>query len=53
MPKKHEKTNRRTQVKELPKQEQELSKDEQQKIKGGPRDSIFLPSIGRSEGSNT
>ncbi|HEY0080770.1 MAG TPA: hypothetical protein VGB73_19365 [Pyrinomonadaceae bacterium] len=51
MPKKQEKTNRRTQVKELPKQEQELSKDEQKKIKGGPLNSFFLPSINRSEGS--
>ena len=27
---------RRTQVKELPKREKELSKDEQKKVKGGP-----------------
>ena len=46
-------SERRTQVKELPKREQQLSKDEQKKIKGGPRDTTFLPSIGRSEGSNT
>ena len=29
------KPNRRTQVKELPKPQQELSKDEQKKVKGG------------------
>ena len=44
---------RKTRVKELPKQERELSKDEQKKIKGGPQNTIFLPSIGRSQGSDT
>ena len=29
------KSNRRTQVKELPKEEKELSKEEQKKVKGG------------------
>jgi hypothetical protein len=44
---------RRTQVKDLPKQETELSKAEQKKVKGGPRNTTFLPSIGRSSDSNT
>ena len=43
---------RRTQVKELPKQKQTLGKEEQKKIKGGPRNSTFLPSIGRIDGSD-
>ena len=47
------KVNRRTQVKDLPKLKKQLSKDEQKEIKGGPRDTTFLPSIGRSEGNNT
>ncbi|HEV2765676.1 MAG TPA: hypothetical protein VGV38_22015 [Pyrinomonadaceae bacterium] len=42
--KKADKPNqRRTQVKELPKQEKELGKDEQRKIKGGPISSGWLP----------
>lgn len=36
---------RRTQVKELPKPEQELSKEEQQKIKGGPKFIFTIPSL--------
>lgn len=44
---------RRTQVKELPRQEKELSKIEQKKIKGGPQNTIFLPSISRGESNNT
>jgi hypothetical protein len=35
----------RTQVKELPKREQELSKEEQKKIKGGPTQSSWLPAM--------
>lgn len=41
----------RTQVKDLPKQKQELSKSEQKKIKGGPRTAFFFPSISRTDGS--
>ena len=52
MPKKQEKTSRRTQVKELPKQEQELSKDEQKKIKGGPNSMQWIPSV-KSGGSGS
>ena len=46
------KSNRRTQVKELPKGEKELSKAEQKKVKGGPDAVIFLPNIGRGGGGN-
>ena len=37
---------RRTQVKDLPKEEKELSKDEQKKIKGGPGGGIVIDPIG-------
>ena len=47
------KPKRRTQVKELPKNEKELSKGEQKKIKGGPQTVSFLPSLGRSEGGSS
>ena len=51
--KKTKSTNRRTQVKELPKQEQQLSKEEQKKIKGGPTQSGWLPAMRNSgTGSN-
>ena len=55
MPKKQkdDTPKRKTQVKELPKHERELSKDEQKKIKGGPQTISFLPSVGRREGSDT
>lgn len=43
---------RRTQVKEIPRNEKELSQKEQKKVKGGPNQVVFLPNIGRS-GSNT
>ncbi|HEY0080773.1 MAG TPA: hypothetical protein VGB73_19380 [Pyrinomonadaceae bacterium] len=43
---------RRTQVKELPKEEKQLSTDEQKKIKGGPTFSDWMPA-GRSGGSST
>lgn len=49
--KQSDKPTRRTQVKELPRKEKELSRGEQQKIKGGPRTSAFFPSIGRTDGS--
>lgn len=53
MTQKKEHTNkRRTQVKELPKREQELSKSERKKIKGGPDSAFFLPSISRSGGNS-
>lgn len=52
MTEKKERTHkRRTQVKELPKNEKELSKAEQKKIKGGPQNSNFFPSFGRTDGS--
>ncbi|HEY0080772.1 MAG TPA: hypothetical protein VGB73_19375 [Pyrinomonadaceae bacterium] len=35
-------SKRRTQVKELPRQEQELSKDEQQKVKGGAGTAVSM-----------
>ena len=43
--KKENKPKRKTQVKELPKKEKELSKAEQKKIKGGPQTALFMPSI--------
>lgn len=42
---------KRTQVKDLPKREKALGKDEQKKIKGGPRSVTFFPSVGRTDGS--
>lgn len=48
--KKKQTPKRRTQVKELPKEEKELSKAEQKKIKGGPDFSLSTPS--RGAGSN-
>lgn len=53
MAEKKEKTNkRRTQVEELPKKEKQLSKEEQKKVKGGPRSVTFFPSVGRTDGSS-
>ncbi|HEY0078825.1 MAG TPA: hypothetical protein VGB73_09290 [Pyrinomonadaceae bacterium] len=49
--KQSEKPKRRTQVKELPKNEKELSKGEQKKIKGGPRNSNFFVNVGRTDDS--
>ena len=46
------KQTRRTQVKELPKREKELSKDEQKKIKGGPVFSNWLPAM-RNDGTGS
>jgi hypothetical protein len=46
------KQTRRTQVKELPRSEEELSKAEQKKIKGGPQSVTFFPSVGRTDGSS-
>ena len=46
--KKTKSTNRRTQVKELPKQEQQLSKEEQKKVKGGPTQMEWLPAMRNS-----
>ena len=42
----------RTKVKDLPKEEKQLSRDEQKKIKGGPTGTVWLPA-GRSSGSTT
>lgn len=55
MPKKQkdDTPKRKTQVKELPKQERELSTDEQKKIKGGPEFVLTLPNIGRGGSTNT
>lgn len=52
--KKENKTDkRRTEVKDLPKQEQELSKDEQKKIKGGPSYGIGERQSDRSGGTGS
>ena len=40
------KSNRRTQIKELPKEEKQLSKEEQKKVKGG-----MIPGIGTAVGA--
>lgn len=48
---KETKRTKRTQVKDLPKTERELSKDEQKKIKGGPQSVTFFPSVGRTDGN--
>lgn len=42
--KKEKRAKRKTQVKELPKTEKELSKEEQRKIKGGPDFALTMPS---------
>ena len=44
--KKEKKVNRRTQVKDLPKGEKALTKEEQKKIKGGPTGGIIGDPIG-------
>ena len=46
--KKMTKPTRRTQVKELPKEEKQLSKDEQKKVKGG---ASMIPGIGTAVGA--
>jgi hypothetical protein len=52
MTEKKKQTNKhRTQIKDLPKQERKLSKDEQKKVKGGPQNSNFFASFGRTDGS--
>ncbi|HEY0080769.1 MAG TPA: hypothetical protein VGB73_19360 [Pyrinomonadaceae bacterium] len=50
--KEHKTPKRRTQVKELPKEEKQLSTDEQKKIKGGPIQMEWLPA-GRSGSGST
>ena len=50
--KKENRAKRKTQVKELPQKEKELSKGEQKKIKGGPRTMLFMPSISRDGGDS-
>ena len=55
MTEKKAKTNkRRTQVKELPKEEKQLSKEEQKKVKGGPITAAWMPAMnsGGTGGSN-
>ena len=44
---------RRTQVKELPRKEKELSEAEQKKVKGGGGGEGGFPNFGKPQGSNT
>lgn len=46
-------TKRRTQVKDLPQSEKELSKDKQKKLKGGPSYGIGCRQSDRSGGSGS
>ncbi|HEV2764433.1 MAG TPA: hypothetical protein VGV38_15750 [Pyrinomonadaceae bacterium] len=40
--KKQGRTNRRTEVKELPKQEKELTRDEQKRVRGGVGETLAI-----------